>query len=142
MIPTNHHLFVYGSLLSGFNQPAFEYIRQYFTLVGPAKVQGALYDLGSYPAAIPSNQELFIVGELYRLNNEDEYSWAFSQLDDYEGINNDGTEPSLYKREHVSVHLDGGTVTAWIYWYDGELANKPLLTSGDVADYFRQKNNH
>lgn len=136
----NHYLFVYGSLLSGFNQPAFEYIRRYFTLVGPAAVRGELYDLGLYPAAIPSDKDLFIVGELYQLNNEEEFNWAFSQLDGYEGIDGDENGPSLYRRELSEVTVEDQSYNSWIYWYNGEVAGMPLVVSGNVADYFRHKN--
>ena len=137
-----NHLFVYGSLLSGFNQPAFEYIRRYFTFIAPAEVNGVLYDLGEYPAAIPVTDDKFIIGELYALNHEEEFSWAFSQLDSYEGIHSDDNEESLYKREVTRVQSGDGVVDAWVYWYNGDVTGKPLLTSGNVADYFRHKHNH
>jgi len=54
-----HQLFVYGSLRSGFNAPAYEYISRYFQLVSTAKVRGVLYDMGDYPAAIPTNDDHF-----------------------------------------------------------------------------------
>ena len=42
----SYHLFVYGSLLSGFKSPAYDYISRYFTLISPAKIKGRLYDMG------------------------------------------------------------------------------------------------
>ena len=59
------HLFVYGSLRSGFHSPAYEYISRYFDLVSEGKVKGKLYDMGEYPAAIPDNGDHYIIGELY-----------------------------------------------------------------------------
>ena len=78
----NRFLFVYGSLRSGFNSDAYQYISRYFTLVDNAKVKGILYDLGDYPAALPTEKDFFITGELYYLKNEEEYNWAMEQLDD------------------------------------------------------------
>ena len=86
---TNHasyFVFVYGSLRSGFQSPAYEYISRYFNLFGQAKVKGKLYDMGEYPAAIPVQEDAFIKGELYIIKNETEFSWAIGQLDDYEGV--------------------------------------------------------
>jgi gamma-glutamylcyclotransferase (GGCT)/AIG2-like uncharacterized protein YtfP len=80
----SYYLFVYGSLLSGFQSPAYDYIRRYFTLISPAKIKGKLYDMGDYPAAVPATEDLFITGELYLIKNEPEFSWAMGQLDDYE----------------------------------------------------------
>jgi gamma-glutamylcyclotransferase (GGCT)/AIG2-like uncharacterized protein YtfP len=90
-----YQLFVYGSLLSGFHHPAYEYISRYFTLIGPAKVKGKLFDMGEYPAAIPVDEETWITGELYQLNNQEEFSWAIGQLDDYEGVATEAGEAPL-----------------------------------------------
>ncbi len=56
-------LFVYGSLRKGFHHPAYEYISKHFTFIAVAKVKGKLYDLGEFPAAIATDEELFIKGE-------------------------------------------------------------------------------
>jgi gamma-glutamylcyclotransferase (GGCT)/AIG2-like uncharacterized protein YtfP len=133
------HLFVYGSLRSGFRHPAYEYISRYFTLVGDAKVKGYLYDMGNYPVAAPAQDEAFIVGELYVLNNENEFSWAMAQLDDYEGINADEGEVALYRRERTSAFINDTTVDAWIYWYNGDVSNHPIVASGDVLQFIQQK---
>ncbi|HET9434924.1 MAG TPA: gamma-glutamylcyclotransferase family protein, partial [Chitinophagaceae bacterium] len=97
--PEVYQLFVYGSLRSGFRSPAYEYISRYFDLVGAGKVKGQLFDLGTYPAAKPSNQNRFIIGELYRIRNEKEFTWAMGQLDDYEGVQVGFDETQLYRRE-------------------------------------------
>ena len=82
----NYKLFVYGSLRSGFRNPVYEYLTKYFHLLGEAVVKGKLYDLGEYPAAASTDEEKFISGELYSINNPLEFSWAIGQLDDYEGL--------------------------------------------------------
>ena len=133
------HLFVYGSLRSGFRHPAYEYISRYFTLVGDAKVKGYLYDMGNYPVATPTSDDAFIVGELYQLNNEEEFSWAMAQLDDYEGINADEGEVALYGRETATIHIHNTTVEAWIYWYTGDVSGHPIVASGDVLQFIQQK---
>jgi gamma-glutamylcyclotransferase (GGCT)/AIG2-like uncharacterized protein YtfP len=132
-------LFVYGSLLSGFKSPAYEYISRFFNLLGRGKVKGSLYDMGEYPAAIPSGEDSFILGELYQIKKETEFSWAIGQLDDYEGINPDPGEQPLYRRELAPVIMDDKTITAWIYWYNGSIAGKPLIASGDVLLWHAKK---
>jgi len=134
-----NQLFVYGSLRSGFQSPAYEYIRRYFTLVGSAKVRGKLFDLGEYPAGVKSNDNSFIIGELYRVTNENETDWAIAQLDDYEGIFVEPGEEALYKREVVDVHFDNKITQAWIYWYSGDVSSKPLVESGDILEYLKGK---
>ena len=140
MEQTIHQVFVYGSLRSGFHHPAYEYISRYFTLEAEAKVKGRLYDMGEYPAAVATDDPVFIIGELYRINHHDEFAWAIAQLDDYEGINTEPGETAFYKRELVTVYLTGKITPAWIYWFNGDVNGKPLIESGDVLQYIAQKN--
>ena len=137
--PEVYQLFVYGSLRSGFRSPAYEYISRYFELVGDAKVKGQLYDLGSYPAAKPGEENKFIIGELYRIKSENEFSWAIAQLDDYEGVNVAFDEVQLYYRKVTDVQINDTITHAWIYWYNGDVNDKPLIDSGDVLQYMDQK---
>ena len=133
-------LFVYGSLRSGFRNPVYEYLTKYFTLIGEAVVKGKLYDLGDYPAATATEEDHFISGELYTINNPQEFSWAIGQLDDYEGLNVEEGEIALYKREQVIAYRKAEPHTAWIYWYNRDITGKPEIESGDVLEYLQQKN--
>src|SRR5262245_62113829 len=119
-----YQLFVYGSLRSGFRSSAYEYISRYFDFVSDAKVKGRLFDMGSYPAGLPSADGAFIIGELYRVKSESEFSWAIGQLDDYEGVNVESDEVQLYRRELTDVYIGNKTVVAWIYWYNGDVSDK------------------
>jgi gamma-glutamylcyclotransferase (GGCT)/AIG2-like uncharacterized protein YtfP len=139
---TNHgiyHLFVYGSLRSGFRSPVYEYISRFFKFIGDAKVKGRLYDMGSYPAGIATTDDHFIIGELYQAKNEHEFSWAIGQLDDYEGVSVEADEVQLYRREVADVFINGETVKAWIYWFNGDVAGRPEITSGDMMEYLHKK---
>jgi gamma-glutamylcyclotransferase (GGCT)/AIG2-like uncharacterized protein YtfP len=134
-----YQLFVYGSLRSGFKSPAYEYISRFFSFVGDARVKGKLFDLGTYPAGVPSNDESFIIGELYAIKQEPEFAWAIGQLDDYEGVTIEPDEVQLYKRELVDVYSDNRVAKAWIYWYSRSVEGKPLIESGDLVQYLQQK---
>lgn len=130
---------MYGSLRSGFRSPAYEYISRYFDLVGAAKVKGKLFDLGEYPAAKPTDENKFIIGELYKIRNENEFAWALGQLDDYEGVDVAYDEVQLYYRKVTDVYINDNITHAWIYWYNGDVNDKPLIDSGDVLQYIEQK---
>jgi gamma-glutamylcyclotransferase (GGCT)/AIG2-like uncharacterized protein YtfP len=136
-----YNLFVYGSLRSGFKSPAYEYISRFFSFVGDAKVKGKLFDLGAYPAGVAASSENFITGELYTIKQKSEFTWAMGQLDDYEGIAIEPGEVQLYKREIVDAYVDKNITRAWIYWYMGNTEGKPLIESGDMIQYLREKNN-
>jgi gamma-glutamylcyclotransferase (GGCT)/AIG2-like uncharacterized protein YtfP len=132
------HLFVYGSLRRGFHHPVFDYIKNHFTFVADGKVKGRLFDLGAYPAAVPSD-EGYLIGELFVANSTEDFNWAISQLDDYEGLNPEAGEAPLYKREVITAYHDGGETEAWIYWYNATVEGLPLVESGDVMEYFKNK---
>jgi gamma-glutamylcyclotransferase (GGCT)/AIG2-like uncharacterized protein YtfP len=137
--PGVYQLFVYGSLRSGFHSPVYEYISRFFKLIGEAKVKGKLFDMGSYPAGVPTKENIYIVGELYQAKNEHEFSWAIGQLDDYEGVDVEFDEVQLYRREVTEVNFNNGITHAWIYWYNGDVNGRPVITSGDLMEYMQKK---
>ena len=94
--------------------------------------------MGAYPAGVPANDS-FIVGELYSIRNESEFSWAIGQLDDYEGVSFESDEIQLFRRELVDVIVESSTTSAWIYWYNGSVEGKPFIESGDLIQYLQQK---
>jgi len=146
MIPLNsilymqsNYLFVYGSLLSGFKSPAYEYIARYFELVGPATTPGTLYDLGDYPAALPDHSGRMIIGELYKIRNNHQLSYAIAQLDGYEGLNPEAGETADYKRELAMISYNNEQIQAWVYWFNQTIEDKPVIESGDVLQYLKDR---
>jgi gamma-glutamylcyclotransferase (GGCT)/AIG2-like uncharacterized protein YtfP len=137
--PGVYNLFVYGSLRNGFRSPAYEYISRFFTLISEGKVRGKLFDMGSYPAGIPTNDNTFITGELYAAKGESEFSWAIGQLDDYEGANVEPDEMQLFRRGLAEIYANNKITHAWIYWYNGDVSGRPLIASGDLMQYLQQK---
>jgi gamma-glutamylcyclotransferase (GGCT)/AIG2-like uncharacterized protein YtfP len=137
--PGVYQLFVYGSLRSGFRSPVYEYISRFFKFIGDARVKGKLYDMGSYPAGVSSTDESYIIGELYQAKNEHEFSWAIGQLDDYEGVSVEPDEIQLYRREVTDVQINGEVTKAWIYWYNGDINGRPVISSGDMMEYLKNK---
>ena len=133
------HLFVYGSLRQGFQNPVFDYISNHFEFVANGRAAGQMFDLGDYPAAIPTEHIKGIVGELYKAKSEADFFWAISQLDDYEGLNPEEGERSEYVRALTKVAYNDKETEAWIYWYNGDVTGKPLIESGDVLEYIRNK---
>ncbi len=133
------HLFVYGSLRSGFNNTAYKYISDYFDLVANVSAKGILFEKDQIPVAIPTDTDATIVGELYKVKNQDEFSWAIAQLDDYEGVNPDEDEICYYRRDKTDIQLGEKMISAWVYWYCGDTTGLPTIPNGDVLAYFNQK---
>jgi len=110
-------LFTYGTLMRGFLlHPLIEGRADF---VGAGEAAGLLFDLGRYPAALPGGGGL-IRGEVYRL--KDPGLW----------LTLDSAEGSQYHRGEVGVRLAGGRqVTAYIYWYVGQLRRAVPIPGGD-----------
>lgn len=136
---TCRNLFVYGSLRSGFNNPAYGYISKYFTLIGEAYIKGNLYQLPDFPVAVPSEDDSLIKGELYSIKVASECSWAFAQLDDYEGVQAEEGEHPLYKRVLTTVLLNDKEEKAWVYWYNGSIENGTRIEESDLLAYLKQR---
>src|SRR5438045_3803300 len=131
----SQQLFIYSSLRKGFHQDVFHYITQFFSFVSNAKVNGVLSMVGDYPVATPAIGDYFIRGELYKINKEYLFSWVFGQLDEYEGLDVEQDEQSSYRRELTTVYNDDGSVTnAWIYWFNGDVSGRPVISSGDILN--------
>ncbi|RYY71627.1 MAG: gamma-glutamylcyclotransferase [Chitinophagaceae bacterium] len=141
MDTSTYQLFVYGSLRSGFRNPVYNYLTKYFHLLGDAVVKGKFYDAGANPVAIPTaDEESYIHGELYVVNNPDEFGWAIEQLDDYEGINVEAGEKPLYRREITEAFQDGKGSMTWIYWFNGSVEGMSPIHFGDILKYLQEKN--
>jgi gamma-glutamylcyclotransferase (GGCT)/AIG2-like uncharacterized protein YtfP len=139
MTAVTTQLFVYGSLRSGFHHPAFAYMSENFTFLSPGRVRGKLFDMGNYPAALPTGEDFFIVGEFYRLQEDRDFSWVMAQIDDYEGLHVSPGETPLYRRVTVTGYTGSEATVAWIYWYNRPASGRPLIASGDVLQYLQQK---
>lgn len=131
------YLFVYGSLRSGFQHPAYDYIKQYFRLMGPATASAGLYALDKLPVAQPEPGGPQLWGELYVIQHPEEQEWAMAQLDDYEGIEGEEGETPLYAKSQTTVACNNQTYTAWVYWYTGPMAGAIPIPSGDVMQFLQ-----
>jgi len=131
-------LFVYGSLRVGFRDPAYAYLSKYFHYLGEGKVNGKFYFNGTTPVALPEAEKAYIQGDVYEMNNPEEFKWIMIQLDDYEGLNVEPGNNPLYRRELVSVQFKDEDTKAWIYWFNGSKDNMTELDTEQVASYFRK----
>lgn len=126
--------FFYGTLMTGFDRRRRAGIEHRMTCVGRGWIQAALFDLGIYPAAVPS-AEGRVWGEVYQL---DDPGHVLPILDDIEGYTPDDPDHSLYVRASVPVTLeDGRRLEAWVYFYNAPLGRAQQIASGDYLDYVR-----
>ena len=135
------YLFVYSSLRRGFNNSNYEYITQYFHFVGECHARGKLLEKVDHPVGVPTSDDFFIKGELYKMQEHVPFDYVMEQLDDYEGLNTDMYQPeAMYRRELVTVNHAGENYEAWVYWYNGNTDEFPQLNETDVLEYFKRRN--
>jgi gamma-glutamylcyclotransferase (GGCT)/AIG2-like uncharacterized protein YtfP len=122
-------LFVYGTLMPGFRHPMALRLAAESTIIAPATIGGRLYDLGDYPAAVPSSEAAERVhGVLLRLHDP---AASLHWLDDYEGCGKNDVEPHAYQRVIAQARLECGQESyAWIYYYRWPLGDALHLAGG------------
>jgi gamma-glutamylcyclotransferase (GGCT)/AIG2-like uncharacterized protein YtfP len=121
-------LFVYGTLMRGFDHPMAKLLSRSAEFIGEARCQGRLYLVKHYPGLVLSDDASDIVfGELVRLRTPQASLVTF---DDYEGCGPDVRSPQ-YLRQLLPVTLYNGTVSeAWTYVYNRPVAKLKQIVSG------------
>jgi gamma-glutamylcyclotransferase (GGCT)/AIG2-like uncharacterized protein YtfP len=126
---TSNHLFVYGTLMRGFEHPMAQLLSRSADLIGEARCQGRLYLVTHYPALVLSGDPADVVfGELYRLRQPDE---LLREFDMYEACGEGFAAPTEYVRQMLSVTLGDEAVSeAWTYVYNWPVAHLTRIASG------------
>lgn len=127
-------VFFYGTLMAGFDRRRRAGIDPKLTYIGRGSIQGALFDLGIYPAAVPAPEGL-VWGEVYEMVEADT---VLAALDDIEGYRPDNPDRSLYARSQADVMLpDGSRAQAWVYFYNAPLGRASRIPSGDYLEHVK-----
>jgi gamma-glutamylcyclotransferase (GGCT)/AIG2-like uncharacterized protein YtfP len=129
-------VFFYGTLMAGFDRRRRTEIDEQLKYLGRGSIQAALFDLGLYPAAVPT-PEGTVWGEVYEMLNPQA---VLSVLDDIEGHRPEDPDHSLYTRSLADVTLPGGArAAAWVYFYNAPLGHATRIPSGDYLDHVKAR---
>lgn len=130
------HLFVYGTLrrdTGNWRGALMKPLRR----TGEGTIAADLYDVGLYPAAVPSEKGR-VTGELFEMEDAEA---TLRELDTVEMCS--GPSPAkadLFRRGRASVTVPGGReITAWVYFWNGPLEGLTPIPSGDYVRYLREK---
>lgn len=101
------YIFVYGTLRKGAGHPMNRALEAQATYAGPGRFPGKLYDLGSYPAAVPCHgvprhEGGMVIGDLYCLHRPER---ILPLLDRYEGCTDMDGSGADYRREARTVQI-------------------------------------
>ncbi len=123
------HLFVYGTLMRGFDHPMAQLLSRSADFIGEARCRGRLYLVKHYPGLVRSDDADDVVfGELFRLRRPAE---LLREFDMYEACGEGFTEPTEYVRQMLQVARDDGAAgEAWTYIYNWPVDRLPRIASG------------
>ena len=126
------YLFVYGTLMQGFDNQFAEKLQKTSVFKGKGSFPGLLYAVSWYPGALyfeESNSLVF--GEVYQMFNVPE---LLRDLDEYEDVFEDESA-SLYVRKIVPVNAGNKTVVdCWVYLYNQSVEDLKKIESGNFRD--------
>jgi gamma-glutamylcyclotransferase (GGCT)/AIG2-like uncharacterized protein YtfP len=127
-------LFVYGTLMRGFDHPMARLLAANADFLGRATCHGRLYLVKHYPGLVTSDDPADIVhGELFALHERDA---LLREFDMYEACGEGFAEPTEYVRRMIALTLEDGTASeAWTYVYNWPVTNLPRITSGRFPEH-------
>jgi gamma-glutamylcyclotransferase (GGCT)/AIG2-like uncharacterized protein YtfP len=104
---------------------------------GRGTIRAALFDLGIYPAAVPTHDGSTVWGEVYEMLDP---ATVLATLDEIEGYRAAEPERSLYIRVLTDVVLDDdGHLQAWAYFYNAPLGRAQRIESGNYLEHLNVK---
>ena len=123
------HLFVYGTLMRGFDHPMARLLSGSADFLGEARCLGRLYLVKHYPGLVLSGDPADIVfGELYRLREPAE---LLREFDMYEACGEGFADPTEYIRQMLPVVSSTSDIgEAWSYLYNWPVTHLPRIASG------------
>jgi gamma-glutamylcyclotransferase (GGCT)/AIG2-like uncharacterized protein YtfP len=125
-------VFFYGTLMTPFNRPGRTRVSSDMVFKGRGTISAALYDLGIYPAAIPTDDGSRVRGEVYELRNA---ATVLATLDEIEGYRITNRSAASTCAETPVTFDDGQVQPAWAYFYNAALCRAQLISSGDYIEH-------
>lgn len=129
-------VFFYGTLRTGFRRTTRAGVDEFLTFTGRGWINGKLFDLGIYPAAVPASDSR-VWGEVFEMADAPD---VLAALDSIEGHCPAEPERSLYDRVRVPATLDDGRLEdVWVYFYNAPLGRAPRIASGDYVEHLKAR---
>ncbi len=127
--------FFYGTLWTGTASPRMNaLVQRYCTPLESGYFRGRLYDTGSYPVAVRSDEDAErIHGMLYELRHPERW---LAELDRYESFDPTNATASEYLRTLVPVISETGTTRdAWVYVFNRRTKFLRRIAHGNYSRY-------
>ncbi len=130
-------LATYGTLMRPFDAQDDLGIAADLIFVDSCQIPGVLFDLGSFPGAVPAGDlpsppdpespgDPLVRGELFRIADPS----VLPVIDAYEGYDPHRPASSLFLRRRIRLREPEGQA-AWVYMYNGPVDDATRIPSGD-----------
>lgn len=123
--------FAYGTLITGALDPGVDrLLARWCRRLARGSIPGRLYDLGRYPAAVPSNEPGHrVLGWLFETQDPVR---VLAALDRYEGVSPERPKTGTFRRVLVQVAVSDQprTFNAWAYYYNRPPGRPPVSPEG------------
>ncbi len=125
------YLFVYGTLMRGFDNRYAQLLHTNANFIGEGRLKGRLYDLGPYPVAVyDAHDNTEIIGEVYELTSDA----ILAQLDEYEEYGPQFPQPNEYVRINVPVKSGTKIIDCFFYQYNRSTDGLRQIMSGSYLN--------
>jgi len=132
----NDNLFVYGTLMSVFNNSKSHRLKSGNRILDKGYINGYLYEINGYPGAIhdpTTGNKVF--GELFHLSSaENTFLW----MDRYEEAGLEFHQDPEYTRILVPVYTQSKKYQAWMYQYIRPIKGLQRIYSGNYLDHIKK----
>ena len=137
-------LFVYGTLMSHFDNPMAFVLERNCQLVGKGFFPGKLFYINNdYPGAIYEEEavESPVYGQLFTIAPE-AYQQVMRLLDQFQNFKENSPESSLFIRTILPIEADGHKVPCWTYVYNQSTEDATNIPSGNYWQFLKDQNLH
>jgi len=112
-------------------------------LVGRGSFPGQMYFIRQeYPGGIYDEKaESKVYGQIFSIDPED-YERVMRLLDQYEGFSEQQPESSLFQRSIIPIDTNGQQVPCWVYLYNQDPKEAPLVENGNYWQFLKDQNLH
>lgn len=123
------YLFVYGKLKTTQGGIVSAFLQNNAKLLGNGYMHGLLYNLGSYPGVIATNNcNNKVWGEIFEIENTKK---VFDVIDDFEEAWPLVTNDPEYSRKMIDVYYKNITLPCWVYVYNWAVDDDKLIVGGE-----------
>lgn len=113
------HIFVYGTLRLGFDNPWANFLRQHTIYIGVGKMKGHKFDLGKYPGAVFDEKSAeWVEGDVFEFKTNQ--AEVLEKLDEYEGVGPAFPQPNEFVRVPCPVLVRKHFLDCWVYLFNRE----------------------